>query len=264
MREYFFERVRPIVEKALHEGNHGDWPLITLNLDLKSEEPEHLAAIWQLLAQYQDWLTTAHRTGTIDRMETLEVRPVLVLTGESDAQKAVFYDQVAEGESCSYSEPCAPTRMTPPRRLKGWRRIPPTTITAGGTIVGASLSPKASPKQVTGLWKKNRVSASSFATRMATTCGFAFTRLMGPPNRSSVAMAGSAPTTLVQGKRSANAGRPLPNWAWITSHRISTKNWAPYSNPSGRTAPRQNQIRSVVGLPSAPLDWGPKPTLYLG
>src|SRR5213594_4823970 len=76
MREYFFERVRPIVEKALHEGNHGDWPLITLNLDLKSEEPEHLAAIWQLLSQYQDWLTTAPRTGTINRVETLEVRPV--------------------------------------------------------------------------------------------------------------------------------------------------------------------------------------------
>src|SRR5262249_19832157 len=37
MREYFFERVRPIVQKALREGNHGDWPLITLNLDLKSE-----------------------------------------------------------------------------------------------------------------------------------------------------------------------------------------------------------------------------------
>src|SRR5437867_1767728 len=91
MREYFFERVRPIVEKALHEGNHGDWPLITLNLDLKSEEPEHLAAIWRLLAEYQDWLTTAQRTGTIDRMETLEVRPVLVLTGDSDAQTAAPY-----------------------------------------------------------------------------------------------------------------------------------------------------------------------------
>ena len=45
MREYFFERVRPIVENALRDGNRGDWPLITLNLDLKSEEPEHLAAI---------------------------------------------------------------------------------------------------------------------------------------------------------------------------------------------------------------------------
>ena len=97
MREYFLERVRPIVENAWRDGNQGDWPLITLNLDLKSEEPEHLAAIWQLLSQYQDWLTTAPRTGTIDKMETLEVRPVLVLTGESNAQKAVFYDQVPEG-----------------------------------------------------------------------------------------------------------------------------------------------------------------------
>ena len=50
-----------------------------------------------MLSQYQDWLTTAPRTGTIDKMETLEVRPVLVLTGESNAQKAVFYDQVPEG-----------------------------------------------------------------------------------------------------------------------------------------------------------------------
>ena len=95
MREYFFERVRPIVEKALREGNHGDWPLITLNLDLKSEEPEHLAAIWQLLSEYKDWLTTAPRTAAIELMEPLEIRPILVLTGESDAQKAVFYDQVA-------------------------------------------------------------------------------------------------------------------------------------------------------------------------
>jgi hypothetical protein len=52
LRDYFFERVRPIVEDALRQGNRGDWPLITLNLDLKSEEPEHLAAIWDLLLQY--------------------------------------------------------------------------------------------------------------------------------------------------------------------------------------------------------------------
>ena len=97
MREYFFERVRPIVESALRDGNRGDWPLITLNLDLKSEETEHLAAIWRLLFEYQDWLTTASRSNTIERMEPLDVRPILVLTGESDAQKAVFYDQVVEG-----------------------------------------------------------------------------------------------------------------------------------------------------------------------
>jgi hypothetical protein len=97
MREYFFERVRPMVERALREGNHGDWPLITLNLDLKSEEPEHLAAIWRLLRQYRDWLTTAPRSANLEPPETLDIKPILVLTGESDAQKALFYDQVPLG-----------------------------------------------------------------------------------------------------------------------------------------------------------------------
>src|SRR5213594_2149063 len=92
MMEYFFERVRPIVEKALRDGNHGDWPLITLNLDLKSEEPEHLAAIWGTLGEYREWLTTATKTADLRNREPLDVRPLLVLTGESQAQKAVFYD----------------------------------------------------------------------------------------------------------------------------------------------------------------------------
>src|SRR5262244_3184527 len=92
MREYFFERIRPIVEKALRDGNRRDWPLITLNLDLKSEEPEHLAAIWQLLDQYKDWLTTVPRTADISAPQPFDLRPILVLTGESDAQKSVFYD----------------------------------------------------------------------------------------------------------------------------------------------------------------------------
>src|SRR5690349_16029178 len=42
MKQYFFERIRPIVEKALRDNRRDDWPLITLNLDFKSEEPEHL------------------------------------------------------------------------------------------------------------------------------------------------------------------------------------------------------------------------------
>src|SRR5580704_16725212 len=36
MERYFFDRVRPIVEQALKDGDHGDWPLITLNLDFKT------------------------------------------------------------------------------------------------------------------------------------------------------------------------------------------------------------------------------------
>src|SRR3954451_20224695 len=39
MEQYFFARVRPIVERALKDGKGGDWPLITLNLDFKDNTP---------------------------------------------------------------------------------------------------------------------------------------------------------------------------------------------------------------------------------
>ena len=94
MEHYFFDRVRPIVERAIKEGNHGDWPLITLNLDFKTEEPAHLQDVWALLTKYQDWLTTAPKTADPAKVQTLTVRPILVLTGESDVQQSVFYDAV--------------------------------------------------------------------------------------------------------------------------------------------------------------------------
>ena len=97
MRDYFFEKVRPVVEQALRSTNHHDWPLITLNLDLKSEEPQHLEAIWKLLTEYRDWITTAPRGEQISEVAELDVKPILVLTGESDVQKAVFYDRVPVG-----------------------------------------------------------------------------------------------------------------------------------------------------------------------
>src|SRR5262245_58209426 len=97
LKDYFFERVRPIVEKAISDGDRSKWHLITLNLDFKSEEPEHLRAVRSLLAEYQDWITTAPRSGDIRVIAPLNVKPLLVLTGESDAQKKVFHDEVNVG-----------------------------------------------------------------------------------------------------------------------------------------------------------------------
>src|SRR5215510_16026785 len=51
LRDYFFERIRPMVESALKEGDRSNWPLITLNLDFKTEEAEHLRAIRRLLTE---------------------------------------------------------------------------------------------------------------------------------------------------------------------------------------------------------------------
>src|SRR5882757_3315724 len=84
MDQYFFERVRPMVEKALREGNHGNWPIITLNLDFKDNKPEHLAAVLAQLRQHQSWLTTSVKGAEATDVQPLDVKPILVLTGEPD------------------------------------------------------------------------------------------------------------------------------------------------------------------------------------
>lgn len=98
MEQYFLTRVRPIVEQALKDGNHGEWPLITLNLDFKDNKPEHLAAVLALLRKYQSWLTSAPKGQNIDDVQPLDLKPILVLTGEPDAQQTVFYDQLHAGD----------------------------------------------------------------------------------------------------------------------------------------------------------------------
>lgn len=37
---YFIPRVKPLIEKALQEGNKGDWPLVILYMDIKNDPPE--------------------------------------------------------------------------------------------------------------------------------------------------------------------------------------------------------------------------------
>ncbi len=97
LRSHFFERIRPLVEQALRDGDRRSWPLITLNLDLKTVEPEHLAAIWHVLGEYEPWLTTARRTASPDVPAPLDVRPMLVLTGDQAEQAAAFHDRVPVG-----------------------------------------------------------------------------------------------------------------------------------------------------------------------
>ena len=98
MEQYFFEKVRPTVEKALRDGNHGDWPLITLNLDFKDNKPEHLAAVLALLREYQSWLSSSTKGAQAEQVQPLQIKPILVLTGETDAQQTVFYDELHTGD----------------------------------------------------------------------------------------------------------------------------------------------------------------------
>jgi hypothetical protein len=97
LREHFFERIRPVVEAALREDRRDAWPLVTLNLDFKTLEPEHLQAVWDLLGEYEAWLSTAERTGAVGEIRPINVGPVLVLTGEQDEQQRTFHDRLPAG-----------------------------------------------------------------------------------------------------------------------------------------------------------------------
>jgi hypothetical protein len=98
MRDYFFERIRPLMESALQEGDHGYWPLVTLNLDFKSDEALHHAAVWKLLKEYETWICSSERVADIRTVTPMTIRPLLVLTGEADSQERDFYDIVPLGE----------------------------------------------------------------------------------------------------------------------------------------------------------------------
>lgn len=149
---YFFDRVRPIVEKALREGNHGNWPIITLNLDVKTEEPEHLRAILQMLRAHQDWLTTAARTSDLSALSPLTVRPILVLTGESDGQQKVFYDDLRPGDRLVVfgaahtfkQNPMAAPAVLEPEKANNYRRWwnnPWNVVEAGGQNQAGAWTP---------------------------------------------------------------------------------------------------------------------------
>ena len=96
-RRYFFERVRPIIEKELSQGDSSKWPVIVLHFDFKDTQPALLHAVWDLLGEYESWICTAKKS--VDRHELTDIdrKPIFVLTEDSDAQEKVFYDDVPVG-----------------------------------------------------------------------------------------------------------------------------------------------------------------------
>jgi hypothetical protein len=97
LRDYFFERVRPIIEKALADNDRARWPIIVLHFDFKSVQPELLHAVWDLLGEYQGWITTAAQTADPHQLAPFEPKPLLVLTEDADAQEDVFFKPVPVG-----------------------------------------------------------------------------------------------------------------------------------------------------------------------
>lgn len=97
LRAYFFERVRPIIEKAL-AGNKKQWPVFVLHFDFKDNNPEVLRAVWKLLGEYEEWITTAPKADDPKHLEPFTWKPLLVLTEDNDNQQQVFFDEVPVGQ----------------------------------------------------------------------------------------------------------------------------------------------------------------------
>lgn len=97
LERHFFARVGPMLDLALAEPRPGEWPLIVLHLEFKTNEPEHHAAVWAILGKYERWLTTAERVANLSRAMPLVPGPLLVLTERGAGQEAAFHDAVPVG-----------------------------------------------------------------------------------------------------------------------------------------------------------------------
>ena len=97
LKDYFFEHVRPLVERALRENDRSRWPLIVVHFDIKDNRAELHHAVWNLLGAYESWITTALKTADDHKLARLDVKPLLVLTEDNDAQEKVFFNQVPLG-----------------------------------------------------------------------------------------------------------------------------------------------------------------------
>lgn len=135
LESYFFERIRPIMERALAENRREQWPLIVLNLDFKDNRPEHLDAVWALLGKYESWLTTAPRTADTTQAP-LRPGPLLVLSGSDTAQRRRFHDDIAIGQMLRVFGAVTPAPVS--GRTKGQRLRRTVRMTATHHIPGAA------------------------------------------------------------------------------------------------------------------------------
>lgn len=151
LKDYFFERIRPIVESALQSGDTTQWPLVTLNLDLKTNEPEHHQALWELLGEYELWLTTAQRTAD-GSVAPLTVKPILVLTGSAAAQATSFHDNLRPGDRLRLfgaiqlpqgdgTAALAPVKFPAATNYRRWWNAPWSYVEAGGQREAADWTP---------------------------------------------------------------------------------------------------------------------------
>ncbi|MBZ5601997.1 MAG: hypothetical protein LAO79_06800 [Acidobacteriia bacterium] len=98
LRDHFFERVRPIVEKALKENRRETWPIVVLHFDFKTLDAQTIRAVWDILGEYESWITTAPQTADPHTLAPFDPKPLLVLTEDADEQEQIFFHDLKPGQ----------------------------------------------------------------------------------------------------------------------------------------------------------------------
>ena len=98
LSDYFFERVRPIIEKAIKDNKPDTWPVIILHFDFKDTQAPLLHAVWDVLGKYEGWITTAPKGTDVHQLMPLKRGPILVITEDSDDQEQVFFNELKPGD----------------------------------------------------------------------------------------------------------------------------------------------------------------------
>jgi hypothetical protein len=98
LERHFFDRVRPIVERALKAGATDRWPLVVLHLDFKTNEREHHKAVWDLVAKHRAWITTAPFESGATRVSPVKPGPLLVITENGENQEKDFLEWAASAK----------------------------------------------------------------------------------------------------------------------------------------------------------------------
>ncbi len=138
LEEHFFTTVAPLLERALTDNRRDDWPIFVLHLDFKTNEPEHHAAVWNLLGTYERFLTTAERVADRSRVVPLDPKPLLVLTEAGPDQQVTFHERVPVGARLRLfgTVPPGPTPTFPTREaMIAWAATadPSLLIPSGAT-----------------------------------------------------------------------------------------------------------------------------------
>jgi hypothetical protein len=217
---------------AVRENRRGSWPILYLHFDFKSVTPALLDAVWNLLVEYEGWITTAPKLKDPGALAPLDMKPIMVLTEESVEQEKVFFDRVAVGDNLRLFG-SAVTR----KQKSGQPMLTPEQIVArpatnyrrwwnsAWNVVEAGGQPQA------GEWTAQSDARLRELVAYAHKSGYAirFYTLNGHTKEEGMANGWDGPTTSGREKRWRSAGGRRSRQGRILSRRTRWRTWRVYS-----------------------------------